>query len=119
MRYTGFLPRNAKDTPIRLERAARLAFPDGTMSATGLRKEAKRGRLVIERIAGRDYVTLEAIERMRELCRVEPKASASISANAKGLPDKESGSSSTATFKSARDAAMMTAQTLKRRSPTT
>ena len=34
----------------------------------------KRGRLVVERIAGKDYTTLANIERMRELCRVEIKA---------------------------------------------
>jgi hypothetical protein len=40
-----------------------LAFPDGSMSASGLRREAARGRLVIERIAGKDYTTLANIER--------------------------------------------------------
>jgi integrase len=61
------------DTPLRLGIAAALAFPDGSMTAAGLRREADRGRLVIERIAGRDYVTLAAIEDMRKLCRVDPK----------------------------------------------
>jgi hypothetical protein len=41
------------------------------MTAAGLRREAKRGRLVIERIAGKDYTTLNHIRRMRELCRVK------------------------------------------------
>jgi hypothetical protein len=50
-----------------------MAFPDGSMSASGLRREAARGRSVIERIAGKDYTTLANIERMRELCRVEVK----------------------------------------------
>jgi hypothetical protein len=45
------------------------------MTASGLRRESARGRLVIERIAGKDYTTLGNIERMRELCRVEGKAS--------------------------------------------
>ena len=61
------------DTPIRLTIAAALAFPDGSMTASGLRRESARGRLVIERIAGKDYTTLANIERMRELCRVEAK----------------------------------------------
>jgi hypothetical protein len=43
------------------------------MTASGLRREASRGRLVIERIAGKDYTTLSNVERMRELCRVEVK----------------------------------------------
>jgi hypothetical protein len=62
------------DTPLRLGVAAILAFPDGSMTASGLRRESARGRLVIERIAGKDYTTLANIERMRELCRVEAKA---------------------------------------------
>jgi hypothetical protein len=62
------------NTPVRLGVAAALAFPDGSMTASGLRKEAARGRLIIERIAGKDYTTLANIERMRELCRVEVKA---------------------------------------------
>jgi hypothetical protein len=33
------------DTPLRLARAAAIAFPDGSMSAGGLRVEADRGRL--------------------------------------------------------------------------
>ena len=43
------------------------------MTASGLRREGARGRLVIERIAGKDYTTLANIERMRELCRVAAK----------------------------------------------
>src|SRR5215470_10734343 len=61
------------DQPLRLAVAAVLAFPDGSMSASGLRREAARGRLVVERIAGKDYTTLANIEQMRELCRVEAK----------------------------------------------
>jgi hypothetical protein len=61
------------DTPLRLGVAAALAFPDGSVTASGLRREAKRGRLVIERVAGKDYTTLANIERMRELCRVQAK----------------------------------------------
>src|SRR5450759_4644137 len=62
------------NTPLRLLLAAAMAFPDGSMTASGLRREAARGRLIIERIAGKDYTTLANIERMRELCRVEVKA---------------------------------------------
>src|SRR5205823_5386395 len=66
-------PSYPQDRPLRLAVAAKVAFPDGSMSASGLRREAKRGRLVIERIAGKDYTTLGCIERMRELCRVIAK----------------------------------------------
>ena len=110
MRYTGFLPSFGKATPLRLSIAAKLAFPDGSMKASGLRKEAKRGRLIIERIAGSDYVSLEAIERMREKCRVEPKPSASTSVNGSAQQERASGSSSTETFRSARASAKMSAQ---------
>jgi hypothetical protein len=59
------------DTPLRLCDAAVVGFPQGGMTAAGLRREARRGRLVIERVAGKDYTTLGNIKRMRELCRVQ------------------------------------------------
>src|SRR5262249_7566932 len=67
----------ADDTPLRLDIAAALAYPDGSMTASGLREEAGGGRLVTERTAGKDYTTLAAIEDMRALCRVPQKASVS------------------------------------------
>src|SRR3954463_12969389 len=69
-----------KDAPLLLRTAAALAYPDGTMTKSGLRREAKRGRLVIERTANKDYTTLQAIEDMRAQCRVSAKASGSGSA---------------------------------------
>src|SRR5690349_6780613 len=60
----------APDQPLRLAVAAAVAFPDGSMSSSGLRREAARGRLAIERIAGKDFTTLAAIAEMREKCRV-------------------------------------------------
>lgn len=63
-----------QNTPLRLARAAALAFPDGSMTEKGLRREFQRGRLVIERIAGKDYTTLSEIEKMRVLCRVQQKS---------------------------------------------
>jgi hypothetical protein len=41
--------------------AVKLAFPDGSMTTSGLRREFERRRLVIER---------NAIAEMRKLCRV-------------------------------------------------
>ena len=52
------------DTPIRLATAVRIAFPDGGMTVSGLRSEARKGRLVISRVAGKDFVTLAAIDAM-------------------------------------------------------
>src|SRR5579864_1166189 len=72
----GNLPRLdqiVEDTPLRLNIAAALAYPDGSMTPSGLRREAARGRLVIERTAGKDYTTLGAIEHMRGLCRLGEK----------------------------------------------
>jgi hypothetical protein len=45
-------------TPLRLEIAARLAFPDNSMSAAALRRMISAGKLNAERIAGRYYTTL-------------------------------------------------------------
>lgn len=59
-----------RSVPLRLDIAAALAFPDGSMTVSGLRREAKRGNLEIETVAGKHYVTLGAIEKMRKLCRV-------------------------------------------------
>jgi hypothetical protein len=61
------------DTPLRLKDAAAVAFPGGGMTPSGLRREALRGSLEIERIAGKDYVSLKAIAEMRRKCRVKPK----------------------------------------------
>lgn len=52
------------DQPLRLAVAARIAFGDESYAAA-LRTEARKGRLAIERIAGKDFVTLRAIEEMR------------------------------------------------------
>src|ERR1700681_2994341 len=102
------------DTPLRLNIAASLGYPDGSMTASGLRREAARGRLVIERIAGKDYTTLANIERMRELCRVEPSPLASTSENA--TAERRPGSFSTQERKFARARAQRTSERLKRRS---
>ena len=64
----------SKDAPLRLADAAILAFPLGGITASGLRKEANRGNSAVERIAGKDYTTLAAIETMREKCRSNQRA---------------------------------------------
>ena len=97
------------DTPLRLAVAAVLAYPDGSMTASGLRREAARGRLVIERTAGKDYTTLAAIEKLRALCRVQGKALACGFDPRSGTPTARSesgrcGSSETDRAKSARAA---------------
>jgi len=58
------------DMPLRLDVAAQMAFADGSISASSLRKEAARGRLTVWRIAGKDMTTLAEIRNMVERCRV-------------------------------------------------
>jgi hypothetical protein len=105
-------------TPLRLDLAAELSFPDGSMSGHGLRLEAGRGRLAVERIAGKDYTTLAAVEEMRSRCRSVPKASASISENRLG-PEKASGSSGTTKAKSALACLLSKTEKLKNASSNT
>lgn len=61
------------NTPLRLNVAAEIAFPDASMTGSGLANEHRRGRLEIERIDGKLYTTLGEIEKMRERCRVKAK----------------------------------------------
>src|SRR6516225_1708778 len=61
------------DTPLRLADAVKIAFPMGGMTVAGLRRERDRNRLVIEKIAGKEFTTLAHIERMRQLCRDEAR----------------------------------------------
>jgi hypothetical protein len=110
-RHTPNLDAIGPDHPIRLETAAQLAFPDGSMTASGLRREKQRGRLKTERIAGRDYTTLNDIKEMRALCREERREHASTCANVSDAPPF--GSSWTEKTKSARAAALTIAEGLK------
>jgi len=105
------------DTPLRLSIAAAIAFPDGSMTAAGLRREAERGRLVIERVAGKDYVTLRAIDEMRSKCRVEIKALAYTLDT--GASAQRSGSSSIMAARSAQERARAIAMQLKKPSQST
>jgi hypothetical protein len=66
-------PEITPNTPLRLADAVKIAFPMGGMTVAGLRRERDRNRLVIEKIAGKEFTTLAHIERMRELCRVEAR----------------------------------------------
>src|SRR5712691_8215419 len=86
-------------TPLRLEVAARLGFPDGSMRVAGLRRQIARGQLAYEIIGNRHYTTLKDIEEMRQLCRVPARDRASISAlraaRVESSSNTPSGSSST------------------------
>ncbi|MQX94750.1 excisionase [Sinorhizobium medicae] len=58
--------------PMRLKDIIPIAFPHGGITPAGLRREDKRVRLKLMRIAGKDFTTLAAIEEMQRLCVVEP-----------------------------------------------
>src|SRR5581483_5747797 len=62
------------DTPVRLKVAARLFYPDGSMTVSGLRVMINRGLLESELTANKVYVTKSGIERMRERCRENRRA---------------------------------------------
>lgn len=112
------------DEPLRLDIAAKIAFPDGSMTGSGFRRENSRGRLVIERIAGKDYTTLANIKRMRELCRLHTKDQGSscegrVETNSAALPTRQCGSLEMVDTAKARDAALTIASKLSNSSPTT
>lgn len=79
--------------PMRLADAVARAFPYGGMTEAGLRCEMKRGRLEYELIAGKHFVTLAGINKMRELCRVPASWRPSTPAQA-GASQPDSPSSS-------------------------
>ncbi|WP_422385359.1 excisionase [Roseibium album] len=68
--HVGKLSRNS---PLRLKKAAEVAFPEGGISENSLRTLIHRGLLRAEMIAGRYFTTIEYIEEMRLKCRVEQK----------------------------------------------
>lgn len=94
--------------PLRLDHAVKIAFPYGGLTVSGLRRERDAGRLQVMRIAGKEFVTLEAIDEMLVLCRMPPKAPVSTPPQPQAL-----GSSETERLANARDAALATVQKLK------
>jgi hypothetical protein len=105
-------------TPLRLEVAARLGFPDGSMSASALRRLAVSGQLDHERIAGKLFVTLNAISEMRSRCHVPAKAPGYICPKPK-KGDNDCGSSVMVDRNLALDAMNMIASEAKKPSQNT
>ncbi|TYL74645.1 excisionase [Bradyrhizobium cytisi] len=108
-------PEILPDTPLRLADAVKIAFPLGGMTVAGLRRERDRSRLVIEKIAGKEFTTLAHIERMRELCRGEARgldfsSKPPVETNTERLPIKQPGSSETTVGMSAQAALQMKLQ---------
>ena len=100
------------DTPLRLAVAAELAFPDGSMSVSGLRREFQKGTLAIETIAGKQYTTLNDINAMRAKCRENQKGRGCIGAS-RDRVDLGNGLSSTERLSAAQAAASMIGLRLK------
>lgn len=61
-----------RNAPIRLDVAAKLAFPDGGMTASGLRRERDRGTLRTMIVARKEFTTLADIDAMLAACRSSP-----------------------------------------------
>lgn len=106
------------NTPVRLTDIISIAFPLGGITAAGLRREARRGRLTLMRIAGKDFTTLSAIEEMKAKCLVPENQHASGS-DLLAKTETRSGSFSTAASSTARDAALLMCKALRKRSPST
>jgi hypothetical protein len=105
-------------TPFRLADAVKIAFPMGGMTVAGLRRERDRNRLIVEKIAGKEFTTLAHIERMRELCRDEAREPDSslrqpAATRADRSPIEQPGSSETTVGMSAQAALQMRLQPRK------
>jgi hypothetical protein len=111
------------DTPLRLKTAVEIAFPLGGMTVSGLRSEARKGNLVIEEIAGKQFTTLRHIEEMREKCRDNRKGQGCGSNRSakrmEGSANGQHGLSVTERARLARAALEESARTLNVRSPNT
>ena len=100
-----------EDEPLTLVEACKLIFRN-SISPSTLRTEASRGRLTIERIGRRDFVTRRAIKEMRRLCEVAQPARDLASgfnqgATAMDGSSSQSGSSGMDHINAARDAARL------------
>jgi hypothetical protein len=102
-------PEITPNTPLRLADAVKIAFPMGGMTVAGLRRERDRNRLIIEKIAGKEFTTLAHIER---LCRDEAREPDFSSkprdeTRAETSPTEQPGSSGTTVGMSAQAALQM------------
>jgi hypothetical protein len=112
------IPENVTPSDLlRLKIAAQLGFPDGSVSAEALRREASAGHLNVYRVAGKLYTTLADIERMKDTCRVQAKGRVSPSSKPQDAPP--CGTSATDSGPSALDALKATAKVLKEGLPNT
>jgi hypothetical protein len=92
------------------------------MGVAGLRREAAKGHLVIETIAGKQFTTLNAIEEMRKQCRGNRRvqdfgSNQSAERRAASCASEPLGLSVTDRTKLARSALEQTARGLSENSP--
>ncbi|WP_291406960.1 hypothetical protein [Devosia sp.] len=111
------------DEPLTLAEACKVIFK-GAISPDTLMAEASRGRLIMEKIGRRWFVTPAAIREMRKKCEVVQPAKARASGSNRGASETESlsrlsGSSETDRINTARDAARMKLRKLNDSLPTT
>ena len=108
------------DTPLRLIDALKIAFPHGGMTVSGLRRERDRGRLVMFKIAGKEFTTLGDIARLMQLCRNEAKVQDyGFNPDVRSETSVPSGSSATDQPSAALALARRKLSKLKEHSPTT
>src|SRR5258708_2942990 len=105
-------PEITANTPLRLADAVKIAFPMGGMTVAGLRRERDRDRLVIEKIAGKEFTKVGKIEGMGEVCGDEARGLGSslrppAETRAERLPTRQPGSSETTDAMSAQAALQM------------
>jgi hypothetical protein len=123
----GGIPDKIKpDTPLPLKLAAKIAFPTGTMTVSGLRNEIRNGHLQASKVAGRIWTTLTDIKRMMQQCQIKEaddlvKVRNYTCAKPRDQEVGGDGSSSTAppaasTLKEAQEHLNQIAQQLRRRS---
>lgn len=96
------------DEPVTLAEACKLFF-GGRLTKSALRTEARKGNLEVLMIAGKAFVTRNAIERMKEKCLVKNSPQGSGSDQT-----REHGSSRTEVGASAQNAARLKLQMLKK-----
>jgi hypothetical protein len=105
------------DTPQRLGVVA----AQFGLTAAALRTEAQRGRLVIARVAGKDWTSVAEVQRMFGLCRVTREALTCGSdqpASERAAAIARYGSSETPDTSAALASAWASVKRLRRRSPT-
>src|SRR3984957_10207287 len=91
------------------------------LTTAALRTEAKRGRLVISRVAGKDWTSVAEVNRMFGLCRVTPEAltyGSGQSASERAAETPRYGSSETPDTSAALASAWASVERLRGRSPT-